>query len=1002
MSATTRARARNVRGSSGEVARHHEPELGFIKKLLPLIVAMSLVASMFPAPALAGVDGADGSSDATDVAQAAGTESSGSDEPAEPADAADAAGAKAEGGDADAAEPDGTGEEPAAVVEGENPPTAATAPATQPSSSPDANDVGVQAATIEVTCSIIGVDADGNAQAWAPASSYTLEEGATGADLTLATFERAGLVADYDPDAAYGFYLKSITSPFDESLTLGWDQATGRYWQLFVNGKPSNVGATGVKLSAGDVITWAYSSSGQGIPEIAESIEVKCGIVGADAAGNPVAWAPETAFGVKQGATAADATIAALEAAGITADYDPDGAYGFYINTITSPFDENLTLGWDEATGRYWQLFVNDKPSGVGASEVLLREGDTVTWYYAADGSSLPSEGDMVDPDAERPDLDADWPGFAGGSSGATVTAPTPTEAADLAWTYDFKDGGWYATVSDLLIVDGDVYLVAMGKIQRIDGDTGELAASAPTGEDTQYICRPAYADGLIVVAYDGGKIAAYTADTLTCVWKTASFAPEGSGRKYQAMSTLTVSNGFVYAMFSPQNGDNPTTEGVMACVSLEDGSTKWIKRTGTAAQEDTGGFYWAGAAVSGDDLIVGDDFGKVALIDGETGAELSSVAVSGSCRAGIVAAETAETGEGSYLAVTKGDGVLHKIERTGDELKLTGSVKFSATSTSTPSVVQGKAVVCGSDSLKYPVNGTISVIDIASMTLEKSVVAGAGQSQSSPLISVQGDGVYAYFTCNTMPGGVYRYKIGDDAVEQLYVPKSAMQNFCVASIVADAEGNLYYTNDSGTLFKLSAAPSFSVSFETNGGSTVSTFRVAQGKPMTQPGNPTREGHLFLGWFADEALTEPWDFSQPVAGDMTLFAKWGKDVSGGGDVKPPVDPDELKPTVPESNASPAGPTVAVVPTYSVVTTRTPLADVKQDAATSVAADGKAAPVSSKSAGSAGTAKEGAAVAVAQAEDMPAAFNPIAVAGIALGVVVLLGAALYFVLARRRA
>ena len=60
MSATTRARARNVRGSSGEVARHHEPELGFIKKLLPLIVAMSLVASMFPAPALAGVDGADG------------------------------------------------------------------------------------------------------------------------------------------------------------------------------------------------------------------------------------------------------------------------------------------------------------------------------------------------------------------------------------------------------------------------------------------------------------------------------------------------------------------------------------------------------------------------------------------------------------------------------------------------------------------------------------------------------------------------------------------------------------------------------------------------------------------------------------------------------------------------------------------------------------------------------------------------------------------------------
>ncbi|MFR4802052.1 MAG: hypothetical protein ACLT98_01090 [Eggerthellaceae bacterium] len=36
-------------------------------------------------------------------------------------------------------------------------------------------------------------------------------------------------------------------------------------------------------------------------------------------------------------------------------------------------------------------------------------------------------------------------------------------------------------------------------------------------------------------------------------------FRPEGSERKYQAMSSLTVSNGFVYAMFSPQNGDNPS-----------------------------------------------------------------------------------------------------------------------------------------------------------------------------------------------------------------------------------------------------------------------------------------------------------------------------------------------------------------------------------------------------------------------------------------------------------
>ena len=1014
------ARVGRARSVLGGKAQHHEPGSGFLKKLIPLMIAVSLATSMIPAAALANDADAAKTAGAADVVQTTDVVDADSSAGANQTNGVEGDAAQApsdsavDSADGNTDAPNDTNEEPLVGDEG-NDGLSTLDPA------PDAggDTVAQPAATIEVKCGIIGVDAAGNAQAWAPEKAFDVKQGATAADATVAAFEAAGIEAKYDPDGAYGFYLGTITSPHDGRV-LGWDEATGRYWQLFVNGEASSVGASSVDLSAGDVVTWAYSSYGQGIPEIPESIEVKCGIVGVDAAGNAQAWAPEKAFDVKQGATAADATVAAFEAAGIEAKYDPDGAYGFYLGTITSPHDGRV-LGWDEATGRYWQLFVNGEASSVGASSVDLRAGDTVMWYYAADGASLPSEGGMTDPDAERPELDADWPGFAGGSAGATVTTPTPTEAADLAWKYDFKGGAFWATVSDLLVVGGDVYLVASGKIQRIDGDTGKPVVTTPTGEDTQYICRPVYADGLIVVAYDGGKLAAYTADTLTCVWKTASFAPEGSERKYQAMSSLTVSNGFVYAMFSPQNGDNPTTEGVMVCVSLKDGSAKWIKRTGTAAQEDTGGFYWAGAAASGDDLIVGDDFGKVALIDGETGVELSSVAVSGPCRAGIVAADTSETGEGSYLAVTKGDGILHKIERTGDTLKLAGSVKFSATSTSTPAVVQGKAVVCGSDSLKYPVNGTISVIDIATMTLEKSVVAGAGQSQSAPLISVQGDGVYAYFTCNSMPGGVYRYKLGDDAAEQLYVPESDVQNFCLASIVADAAGNLYYTNDSGTLFKLSAAPSFAVSFESNGGSAVSTFRVAQGKPMTQPGDPTREGRQFLGWFVDEELTQAWDFSQPVSGDMTLYAKWSEETGDGGSgIKPPIDPGESNPA-PQGGPSSSSPATSqsassssystkVVPTYGVVATRTPLSEVTQTTAALVAADDeKASSAAQESAnGSSSSAKkepsasDSASAAAADTASASATLNPLAVAGIAVGVVALAGVMVYFVVARRRA
>ncbi len=862
--------------------------------------------------------------------------------------------------------------------------------------------IPVVPAEIEAKCSVIGIDADGNPQAWAPESSFTMKEGANAADMTIEAFDRAGLKADYDPNGTYGFYLKTITSPFDGRV-LGWDNATQMYWQLFVNGKSSSLGASGVTLKAGDVVTWVYSATGQGIPTLPETIEVKCGVTGVDAAGNIQTWAAEKAFDVKQGATAADATIAAFEAAGLKADYDPDGAYGFYLKTITSPFDGRV-LGWDDSTKKYWQLFINGKPSTVAASEVKLRVGDSVAWYYAADGASLPGKSDfVVDPTAPRPELGADWPGFAGGPAGPVVTAPTPTDGTQAEWTYDFKDGGWYATVSDPLIVDGDVFIVAMGKVQRIDGETGKLVASAPTGEQTQQICRLAYADGLIIVPMDKGKIAAYTADTLTCVWKTPALADFGNGTLYQAMSTVTIADGSIYTMFSPGSSWAPSDEGVMVCVSLKDGSVQWTKKT-SKNEQNGAGYYWAGAATSGSELILGDDAGNVALIDGKTGDTIASIALSDRIRAGIVAADVDAKGNGTYLAVTQNDGVLHKIERSGNTLKEVASVDFAVTSTSTPSIVDGKAVVCGADSTNAAKgNGLIVVVDIATMTIESNVVAGLGLAQASPLISVQGDGTYAYFTCNNNPGGVYRYKLGDDKAEQIFIPEQMLQNLTIASVVADAAGNLYYTNDSGTLFKLSAAPSFSVSFETNGGSHMPASLVAQNKPMNKPGDPVREGHLFMGWFADKQLTQPWDFSTPIADNMTLYAKWGEDVSSGGGVMPPINPDELNPSVPEGNVGGQAPIVTVVPTYTVVTTNAPLSDVKKEAAASVAEDGKATPATAKNATGAPKAKEAApAAASAEPEPAPATLNPLAIAGIALGVVALLGVILYFVFARRRA
>ena len=84
--------------------------------------------------------------------------------------------------------------------------------------------------------------------------------------MTKALISKSGLNADYT-DTAYGFYLSSITSPFDGSK-LGWDESTGKFWQLFVNGKAANKMADQIVLKAGDAVSWSYSKDGEGVPGV--------------------------------------------------------------------------------------------------------------------------------------------------------------------------------------------------------------------------------------------------------------------------------------------------------------------------------------------------------------------------------------------------------------------------------------------------------------------------------------------------------------------------------------------------------------------------------------------------------------------------------------------------------------------------------------------------------------------------------------------------------------
>ena len=70
------------------------------------------------------------------------------------------------------------------------------------------------------------------------------------------------------------------------------------------------------------------------------------------------------------------------------------------------------------------------------------------------------------------------------------------------------------------------------------------------------------------------------------------------------------------------------------------------------------------------------------------------------------------------------------------------------------------------------------------------------------------------------------------------------------------------------------SAATYTVSFDTQGGSTVAPQTVEHGATATAPTAPTRAGYAFKGWYADAACTQVFDFAKPITGDTTLYAKW--------------------------------------------------------------------------------------------------------------------------------
>lgn len=568
-----------------------------------------------------------------------------------------------------------------------------------------------------------------------------------------------------------------------------------------------------------------------------------------------------------------------LEEAGYT--YSLTGGVPY---SITTP-DGSRTLAMSStAPWSYWSFLVDGEYADDYANNVTVHDGDAIELVYVdGSGAALPENDVVIDSGAERPAWGSSWPGFT--TSNRPVSSPTPTQAAEEKWVAQV--GAGRENLSDPILIGDYLYIASTDRLIMMDAATGATVREAKLAATIDSTARMVYADGVVIVPLHAGRLQALTADELVTTWLTqplpAATTPSGTVVEQQSLGTLTVRDGYVYAGTSDGSYDGSGT-GYLFCVNIANGAVRWSKSM-------AGGYYWAGAAAAGDYLVVGDDAGSVYAFDPATGETVGEpLSLGAQVRSTIVS-------DGTYLYAADYKGTLHKLVMGADgSLAEVARVAFGKYCTSTPALVDGKVVLCGQSATqgpsKYMKYAAVFVIDAETMTVEHEVCKTADggflptmYSQASPLVSMQDGAAYVYFTVNWNPSGLYRYRIGDDAVDVVYTPADANQDYCLSSVVAGADGSLYYINDSGSLFALKGAPSWRVRFDARDGSVPATVYVKKDHVVAAPDDPVRLGYEFGGWFIDEACERAWSFDQPVSSDLTLFAKW---IPAGGS----IDPDD--------------------------------------------------------------------------------------------------------------
>lgn len=169
---------------------------------------------------------------------------------------------------------------------------------------------------------------------------------------------------------------------------------------------------------------------------------------------------------------------------------------------------------------------------------------------------------------------------------------------------------------------------------------------------------------------------------------------------------------------------------------------------------------------------------------------------------------------------------------------------------------------------------GELSTYDL-SAPVEGKLALALTQGKVSPVVAYVDDSISVAFEFMGIDHGAVVQKIKRGTEPDIAEIEGIVSEYGMAiGDISPALGKLY-TNTTYTVncVELTGAES-TISFDENGGSSVSDITKVVGSLIGTLPTPVKEGYTFEGWYTDSSLTKPFTLTKMPEEDITLYAKW--------------------------------------------------------------------------------------------------------------------------------